>query len=565
MVCHGCHLQMGQGAHNGSVPGKDHCTLPHSNSCPGGIVEDASWRACPVGYQFNGQGVPETGFTMSMNMSDFTSSTPNVSHDLSRIHPPPNILPGSLTISTAQPTLTAANVTLSHQVPVLVSQPQVSTGSALGSPPNQPPAISAGPSLAPSSLVSATLSTPGVTTVTSAISDGRQQAIAGLPHYEVDQHIQQQVAALRAANQVATSVSSHDQHTLSIAGLRALPQLSQAVDTHWQQLRASIPALQAAQSAPVSLPAFTRSQHLTGATGSQVQPFPGQVGQHLTGATGNQGQPFPGQVGQVQLGAAAQPIQAVSLPSYTGDTRSQQVITATGYQLGQVQGGAAHPLPAQGHLQPAIGAFPGQATRPLVAQGPPQPAIRVGQVVHSDPPLPVLPKGTYFPSSQVEAQQVQCVQAQNAAPLHPQGQVLSVGIQQHQPVPPQGLHQGLSQQAQLQVSQPYHTGHQVQQVGHQTIQPQSAGQPTPCQGSQHIRGIHHVQHPPYQPVHHYQPGQDLMQQVQYKLEYRCSPTSGKVFQVYVPIQPCHVQHTPIHYEWRCDPRTGETYQVQVKN
>ena len=304
---------------------------------------------------------------------------------------------------------------------------------------------------------------------------------------------------------------------------------------------------------------------MTGATGNQVQPFPGQVGQHLTGATGNQGQPFPGQVGQVQLGAAAQPIQAVNFPSYTGDTRSQQVITATGYQLGQVQGGAAHPLPAQGHPQPAIGAFPGQATRPLVAQRLQQPAIRVGQVVHSDSPLLALPQGTYSPSSQVAAQQVQSVQAQNAAPVYPQGQVLSVGIQQHQPVPLQGLHQGLSQQAQLQGSQPYHTGHQVQQVGHQTIQPQSAGQPTPCQGSQHIRGIHHVQHPPYQPVHPYQPGQDLMQQVQYKLEYRCSPTSGKVFQVYVPIQPCHVQHTPIHYEWRCDPRTGETYQVPVKN
>ena len=207
-------------------------------------MEDASWRACPIGYQFSGhgQGVPETGFTMSMNMSDFTSSTPNVSHDLSRINPPPNILPSSLTISVTQPTLTATNVTLSHQVPVLVSQPQVSTGSALGSPPNQPPVISAGPAPTSSSLVSATLSTPGVTTVTSAASDGRQHA--GLPQYEVDQHIQQQVAALRAANQVATSVGSHNQHILSIAGLRALPQLSQAVDTQWQQLRASIPALQ---------------------------------------------------------------------------------------------------------------------------------------------------------------------------------------------------------------------------------------------------------------------------------------------------------------------------------
>ena len=76
-----------------------------------------------------------------------------------------------------------------------------------------------------------------------------------------------------------------------------------------------------------------------------------------------------------------------------------------------------------------------------------------------------------------------------------------------------------------------------------------------------------MQHPIYQPVYPHQTAQDLMQQVHYKLEYRCSPTSGRVFQVYVPIQPCHVQHspTPVHYEWRCDPKTGETYQVPVKN
>ena len=47
MICHGCHMQMGQGAHNGSAPGKTLCTFPHSDTCLGGIGEDEAWRACP--------------------------------------------------------------------------------------------------------------------------------------------------------------------------------------------------------------------------------------------------------------------------------------------------------------------------------------------------------------------------------------------------------------------------------------------------------------------------------------------------------------------------------------
>ena len=34
-VCHGCHLVMGGGNHNGSAPGKNKCTLGHSDLCLG--------------------------------------------------------------------------------------------------------------------------------------------------------------------------------------------------------------------------------------------------------------------------------------------------------------------------------------------------------------------------------------------------------------------------------------------------------------------------------------------------------------------------------------------------
>ena len=77
MVCHGCHTQIGQVAHQGSQPGKNLCTLPHSLSCQGGITENESWRACPPGYVFHGQSIPAAAFDNTMNLSDFITNTPN--------------------------------------------------------------------------------------------------------------------------------------------------------------------------------------------------------------------------------------------------------------------------------------------------------------------------------------------------------------------------------------------------------------------------------------------------------------------------------------------------------
>ena len=61
----------------GSAIGKNHCNLPHSLSCPGGIEESDSWRACPLGYIFHGQVVPESGFADTLDMNGFMSSTPD--------------------------------------------------------------------------------------------------------------------------------------------------------------------------------------------------------------------------------------------------------------------------------------------------------------------------------------------------------------------------------------------------------------------------------------------------------------------------------------------------------
>ena len=54
-------------------------------------------------------------------------------------------------------------------------------------------------------------------------------------------------------------------------------------------------------------------------------------------------------------------------------------------------------------------------------------------------------------------------------------------------------------------------------------------------------------------------------QPKYKLEYRCSPTSGRTYQVVVPLPPSPppAASNPVQYEWRCDPATGVTFQVPV--
>ena len=52
-------------------------------------------------------------------------------------------------------------------------------------------------------------------------------------------------------------------------------------------------------------------------------------------------------------------------------------------------------------------------------------------------------------------------------------------------------------------------------------------------------------------------------QPSHRLEYRCSPTSGRIWQECVPITPPPVHRQTHHLEWRIHPISGETYQVEV--
>lgn len=83
-VCHGCHGSIGGGAHQGSAPGKNVCTFPHSPYCKGGIVETETWAPCPNGYIYNtdldlasGPGFDSTLHTFQFQ--ERSSSTPAVS------------------------------------------------------------------------------------------------------------------------------------------------------------------------------------------------------------------------------------------------------------------------------------------------------------------------------------------------------------------------------------------------------------------------------------------------------------------------------------------------------
>ena len=454
MICHGCHLQMGQGAHQGSAAGKNVCTLPHSINCPGGIHEDDSYRACPTGYVYHGQVVPESGFLNTMNQSDFMSSTPASASST----------PGQVQLYNAPRSTPNNQLNLvPTEVPVIqpasLSQPmlvQATTGSVQSSPFVSTSRPSTTPYLVPSSsaVTMASMSQPGLVlapvntlpsqnpSTISLTTSGQSQVVGQVPNSDnnqlvydmlrlslqqmgegarpktsqvqttLSQHIpvmtldvQAQVDALRAANQVQRGTVSAPSN-LNIADIRADPALQNIVGTQLQYIRGGIPALSSARSAPAPV-------------AEPTLPPPTQAAVPVIQETPVQYQRIVHHQHQGQVGALNPP----PLPSQT----------LQGYQ-GQGQGLS----PAQGH------------------------------------------------------------------------QTSVQGVQDF-------LH--LQQQQLLQLSQPHHD-YQAAQEQH------------------------------------------------YRLEYRCSPTSGRTYQIAVPVQPTPSaavsRPVQVQYEWRCDPLTGATFKVPVQ-
>ena len=267
MICHGCHMQMGSGAHNGSAPGKGVCTFPHSLTCPGGIIEDESWAACPQGYI---QGlISETGFEQTLTQSDFGPQ-----HSSTGIVLPGAVQPGSSTpsvsgITPGTPAIVINSGALSQSVPrqtvvQFSNTPLFAPAPVYNSAPRQQ-------SLDPTALPH------HIPLVTDGNGGNLGQQEAGTPHagwqgrlrtrtginYDENEAVDLTISAgsvvdraadLRARNQVANRVSDTTREfPFTINDLRADPIMRKHVEEEISVIRQDIPALSASQSAQPTL------------------------------------------------------------------------------------------------------------------------------------------------------------------------------------------------------------------------------------------------------------------------------------------------------------------------
>ena len=262
-----------------------------------------------------------------------------------------------------------------------------------------------------------------------------------------------------------------------------------------------------------------------------------------------QGQSVPQlQVQPTQVLGAASFAQYLQQPSPAGNVQQQHFVQ---HPIQQAVGG-----PHQHHL----------------AQQPLQPEIQSGLIGHSQHPQAMHQLSPQLSAQQQQAAQQQGYSTRQQAPLQVVQQPQPYGHQQGQTgaAPAQSYSNTFQQQPnQSQVRQQPFQGHTAQSQ-QSSLAPEycyewltdAAGQKilvrTP--GTQH--GLHaaaaaavptqsHVQQTPHPPM------------VTYRVEYRCSPTTGRQWQVQVPVasQPPPVPR--YRSEWRIHPHTGVSYQIQV--
>ena len=548
----------------GSAIGKNHCNLPHSLSCPGGIEESDSWRACPLGYIFHGQVVPESGFADTLDMNGFMSSTPDTGEqpqlppdvqnqylrqvDLSQAAGP---LFTAVTVSSplmagqtlAQVTTTAPVQSLpSAQYPVTVTASNTTTtasssvSSHLQATPSQPTPAAPFQTYSTPSQSQHQLEYDMLRLSLQQLGEGARpkttEAPQNLPITEVSSNVQHQVDSLRAANQQASQSNAHP--GLTIANLRMMPELQALVEDQWQHLRSSLPALSAARSAHAQGISPVQPQQPP-ATGSDLQqqqpqavaplqvlnPHPQQQPQqsHQQAGIANSGQQFQhpttpatGLLYQLHSGAtpSAQPAAANSLPRVGQPGQNAQHYQqppssfTNGVYVHQQQAGVV--TPGQQYQQPTIPA-------PVLHHQQRSVATHSAQHVAASS-LPKVGQPT----------------VPRMAPVYGSAMTSNPGLASHLPSAPamgaQNLH--------------YSGGNHHQVSGVQQHQGTQGGQyPQP--------GGVTPQHGPDQAL--------------YTLEFRCSPSSGRTFQVAVPVQPKPTASVQVQYEWHCDPQTGRTFQV----
>ena len=214
VVCHGCHGPLGDGAHQGSGPGKNRCTLEHHVSCPGGIPESSDWRSCPVFIPGGHGHISQAhGFTQTLSESQFTNG---VQSQQQTFVPQP---------ASSTPALTVHGQKEQHQPSV----PQPALGQVQASDPLWTQRLRSRPQ----------------------VNYNEDQPV-DLSVVSPSQSAEQQVNGLRASNQaLVPGPTPHVRHDpgLVIQDLRANPQLRAQVEEQVQVIREDISALSAAPSA----------------------------------------------------------------------------------------------------------------------------------------------------------------------------------------------------------------------------------------------------------------------------------------------------------------------------
>ena len=604
MVCHGCHGPLGGGAHNGSAPGMNVCTLLHHFSCPGGILRD-DWRPCPP-LSSQQQQMPNVGFENTMASQDFVESTPMHSQQLSgnNQYNPNNSQPSQLLISPGQN---------SHHISPTMQQ-QIDSHRVYNQNMNEnmdrPPSddltirdLRADPiqqnlvdeqmngfqEQIPALFPAPTAPIPHVEGDVGSTAQGVQQThteqapvttqstlpsyVPPQPQCTVSHGVQQPVQHIHSAPQVPLSlpvfslnpgVSMQSGPHSTSAGGGVHPPTTGPTQPSVPGQTYTVPSHQTAQPAtgPQYMP--NSAPHSTSAGGGVHPPTTGPTqptvsGQTYTVPSHQTAQPASGQY---------IPSSTTGLPQHTQSTNTphsqQQYIRSTGdggahgssYHNVHIASGGIRP-PAHGHGLPAQHVTQPGHIGERVSFSTPQ----YSQQLPLPPQMPSVPQPN---TSYVrDGQQQGGGQSQGGA--QPQGGPAQYHHYQAPRPAPHAHHLGGGGVQQQTVNQPGHF------LPRQSTYAETSKQPGPGQwpGQQqlHQRPLHQ-QGTQHQSASYpqYSQGQNcnLMSQLQptTRTEYRCSPQSGNVYAVQVTVQPA--PPPPVQqYEWRCDPQTGRTYQVQV--
>ena len=606
--CHGCHGQVGEGAHLGSATGKNRCSFRHSNDCPGGFIEDSTWQACPPDY-IAGQ-VSGTGFehTIPMQQSQVVDQSRGQTQPFFSTpqHPEQSFI--------RQPLHDQIQQMVDHQVPHggVVSQ-------ALHSQGQEQQAVPAGSDRQqqhqgqPIAGQSQTQSVDAAVVEHSDALWSERLRVRNPINYNDDVAVdltvtqatraQDQVGELRARNQAAAMemrVGQQSSQPWNINHLRADTELIEDVDGHMGVFREHIPSLCAAPTAPpIPNPTLPQAAHLGAVPkpGAQHGVYGYNVAQlrQVTGdgirVTASDDEPgatvitqqlprrskprFPsfvtgdvGHNGVQQLGQLHQPSQLGG--QLSGQQQQKHHVPPTVYPRAAHQ--QYHVVQEGDHQQHQAGI---QGVQPLRQQ-----QYQVRQNVALQPGHPSVYR--------THAHQFQPLQKQFQESQHGYSSAEpSVGNLHQQGHPLAGQQQQASHQSQHYLVQPQQ---QVRQLPQQILQNQPLYQPenelyeyaTDITGRRILvkssvqlgsRSPQQLQPVPGGPLIQHSPQRDpyLERSPRFKTEYRCNPNTGELYEVQVPTspgtrniqQPQDRTSPQFKIEFRCDPNTGQLYKVRL--